>query len=324
LIVTDGDPQSNSDNSLVGFDFLYQTTRLPGGRMIESELWMQQSDTEGLDGDDASWGARFWMPNATGLRGGVGLKEVESNFNPALGFVNRSNIRDTTGELGYTYRPVGRTLRSVYSGATVQRIERLTGGLQSQVAMFRVNLENQSGDALKFTYQNEKEGLLTPFEISDGIVIEPGEYSFDQFLVGLSTGSHRRVVGNLSLGSGDFYDGERDNIGADLELKPNPYLRAFVGYDYNEVSLPSGDFELRLARIGVDVAFSSRLSWTNLIQYDNASETAGINSRFHWRPQAGRDLFVVLNHSLEDPDRDNDFRSSFADLSIKFNYTFRF
>ena len=264
------------------------------------------------------------MPNNTGFRGGVGIKEIEANFNPALGFVNRRNIRDVTAELGYTHRPSGRTLRSVYSGATVQRIERLTGGLQSEVAKFLVNLENQSGDALKFAYQNEKEGLLLPFEISTGVVIPPGSYSFDQLSIDVNTGTHRRVVANISYGTGDFYDGERDNISADLELKPSPHFRAFIGYEYNDVELPQGDFVLRLVRLGLDAIVSAKLSWTNLLQYDNDTETVGINSRIHWRPQAGREMFIVLNHNLEDPDRDNEFHSTFADFSFKFNYTFRF
>jgi len=324
IIATNGDPQSNRDNSLVGVDFLYQNTRLPGGRMIESELWYQQTDTEGVTGDDRSWGARFWMPNNTGLRGGAGIKEVEANFNPALGFVNRRNIRDITAELGYTHRPSGRTLRSVYSGATVQRIERLTGGLQSEVAKLHLNLENQTGDLLKFAYQNEKEGLLQPFEIFTGVVIPPGDYSFDQLSAGVSTGGHRRVVANVSYGTGDFYDGERDTIGADLELKLNPHFRSFIGYEFNDVELPQGDFVLRLARLGLDVIFSAKLSWTNLLQYDNDTEIVGINSRIHWIPQAGREMFIVLNHNLEDLDRDNRFHSMIADFSFKFTYTFRF
>ena len=54
----------------------------------------------------------------------------------------------------------------------------------------------------------------------------------------------------------------------------------------------------------------------NLVQYSNDSEVAGINSRVHWIPQAGRELFVVLNHNLQDIDLDNAFHSSFADLSV--------
>ena len=324
FIATDGDPKSNKDNSLVGVDFLYQNTRLPGGRTIESELWYQQTATEDIADDDSAWGARFWMPNSSGFRGGVGVKEVGANFNPALGFVNRKNIRDMTAELGYTYRPIGRSLRSVYSGATVHRIERLSGDLQSEVAKFRVNLENQTGDGLDFTYQNEKERLLQPFEISSGVIITPGNYSFDQFIIGVSSGWQRRTVVNFSVGAGSFYDGDRNTVSGDLTLRPSPHFRTFIGYNYNDVSLPQGDFKLRLARIGLDFVFSSKLSWANLIQYDNDTETAGINSMIHWRPEAGRDLFVVLNHSLEDPNRDDHFHSAFADFSIKFNYTFRF
>ena len=324
LIVTDGDPRSNADNRLAGVDFRYQNTRLPGGGAIESELWYQQTDTDGLTGDDSAWGAGLWAPNNTGLRGGVGIKEVQRNFNPALGFVNRRDIRDLTAELGYTHRPGQGALRSLYGGATLQRVERLDGGLQSEAAKLRVNLENQTSDTLKFTYQNEKEGLERPFEIDDGVVIPPGNYSFDQFKVALGTGQHRRHVVNLGFGSGDFFEGRRDTVTASVEMTPIPRFRALLGYEYNDVRLPQGEFLRRLARVGLDVIFSARLSWVNLLQYDNGSEVVGVNSRLHWIPQAGRELFVVINQNLEDFDRDNAFRSDFASFSVQYRYTFRF
>ena len=324
FIVTDGDPRSNADNSLRGVDFRYQNTRLPGGGTIESELWYQQTDTIGLNGDDSAWGVGFWAPNNVGFRGGAGVKEVQRNFNPALGFVNRRDIRDLTAELGYTYRPGQGALRSLYGAATVQRVERLDGGLQSEVAKLRVNLENQTSDKLNFTYQNEKEGLFRPFTIDDGIVIPPGNYSFDQFMVALSTGAHRRYVTNLGFGSGDFFEGKRDTVSANIEMIPVPRFRALIGYEYNDVRLPQGDFVRRLVRAGLDVIFSARLSWVNLLQYDNGSEVVGVNSRLHWIPEAGRELFVVLNQNLDDLDGDNAFHSSYASFSVQYRYTFRF
>jgi hypothetical protein len=50
----------------------------------------------------------------------------------------------------------------------------------------------------------------------------------------------------------------------------------------------------------------------------------GFNSRLHWIPKAGQQAFVVLNWGLIDPDNDNRFDSTLADLSLKFNYTLRF
>jgi hypothetical protein len=89
--------------------------------------------------------------------------------------------------------------------------------------------------------------------------------------------------------------------------------------------LPAGNFETRVVQLTLEGDFSSSLSWTNLIQYDNISETIGINSRLHWIPRAGREGFLVLNHNLQDIDnRDNDFHSSFSETTIKYSYTFRF
>ena len=324
FIVTDGDPQSNSDNSVAGVDFRYQNTRLPNGRTIESEVWYQKSSTGGLDGDDGAWGARFWMPNSAGFRGGLGIKEVGRNFNPALGYLNRGDIRDTTGEFGYTHRPIGNYVRSVYGGVTTQRIERLTGGLQSEVTRLRLNVQNQTGDVLVFMAQREKEGLVRPFEVSRGIVIPEGEYSFGFYGVALNTGPHRRLVANIRAGTGGFFDGNRKSGDVQLEWTPIPQFRALVGYNHIDIDLPQGDFVRRLARLGVDYIYSSKLSWVNLLQYSNDSEVAGINSRIHWIPEAGRELFVVLNHNLEDPDLDNVFHSSFADFSVQYRHTFRF
>ena len=50
----------------------------------------------------------------------------------------------------------------------------------------------------------------------------------------------------------------------------------------------------------------------------------GINSRLHWIPQAGREVYLVLNHNLEDLDGNREFHSMGADLTAKVNYTFRF
>ena len=70
--------------------------------------------------------------------------------------------------------------------------------------------------------------------------------------------------------------------------------------------------------------FSSRLSWTNLIQYDNVSEIIGLNLRLNWIPEAGREIYFVVNHNLQDFDEDNSFHSLASDIVAKASYTFRF
>ena len=69
--------------------------------------------------------------------------------------------------------------------------------------------------------------------------------------------------------------------------------------------MPNGKFTTRIINTNFDIVFSSKLSWTNLIQYDNVSEVMGLNLRLNWIPEAGQELFFVINHNLQDFDRDN-------------------
>jgi hypothetical protein len=62
----------------------------------------------------------------------------------------------------------------------------------------------------------------------------------------------------------------------------------------------------------------------NFLSADNISETIGVNMRWHWIPEAGRELYFVINQNLSDPDRDNSFVSASQDVTAKFNYTFLF
>ena len=325
FVATSGNPSSNVDNSLAGVDFSYRNTRLPGGRTLDGDVWYEQSDTEGRSGDDAAYGAGIKIPTATGLRGGAAMRVLEENFLPGLGYLDRAGVRDLSGDLGYTYRPRGKYVQSYLTSLTAQRIEPVDGGLQQQIAAMQFEITNRTADTLMFVPRVERQVLpLLGFEISPGIVIPGGEYSFGDFGGEIRTGNHRRFAGTLRIIDGDFYSGRRKTQLADVTWRPSPRFRTNVSYEYNEVTLPQGDFEVRLVRLGFDVVFSSTLSWVNLIQYDNVSDTAGLNMRLHWIPEAGREVFFVINQNLEDYDLDHRFHSAVADVTAKISYTFRF
>jgi len=74
----------------------------------------------------------------------------------------------------------------------------------------------------------------------------------------------------------------------------------------------------------MNVAFNIRWSWVNLIQYDNESGSAGLNSRLRWNPRAGQDLFIVLNHDFDAMGAFRGLRSTGSHFSVKYTHTFRF
>jgi hypothetical protein len=328
LITTEGNPTGNLDNSLAGADFLYRNTRLPGGRSLEADLWYQRSDTEGVDGDDAAYGMSLRLPTAEGVRATVQYRAYEQNFNPSLGFINRRGISDAYMNLGYMLRKRSGYLESWLFNFDYQRIAYLDGALQTEAFFLRpFTLANRTGDTVMLAISDFTEVLRDRFEIYPGIVVPPGEYDSDTIGMQLGTGSHRKLAASarfVRYPGGRFFGGSRSDKWVQLTWRPSARFQANVSYEYNDIDLPQGAFETRLVRAGLDIAFSPTLSWVNLIQYDNLSEVAGINSRLHWIPEAGREIFFVINHNVADPDRDNRFHSTFSDATVKVNYTFRF
>ncbi len=326
MIMTDGDPNSNVDNSLLGLDFRYRNSELASGRVIEGEAWYQQSDTEGVVADDAAYGLRIAAPNSDGWRGELNYQQIEGNFNPALGFVNRSDVEVTDAQFGYVYRPSHRWLRSLETGMNIENYDVLsTGELESrQVFLELFEIETNSGDAFGLQYNYEREVLFEPFEIVDGVVIPAGDYDFGALGIELEGASERALAPSLELSSGDFFDGDITSIQAGIEWRPNNRLFLGLEYEYNDIELPAGDFITRLVQIRANYAFNVNWSWVNLIQYDNESSEAGINSRLRWNPRAGQDFYLVVNHGFDAERTFRGLTSTQNQVSLKYTHTFRF
>jgi len=63
-------------------------------------------------------------------------------------------------------------------------------------------------------------------------------------------------------------------------------------------------------------------TWSNVVQYDNKSDTIGINSRLIWEYKPGKRIFLVVNQSYLDE------RTGFVlkemDTTLKLSSIFRF
>ena len=331
VITTYGSPTSALDNSLAGVDFQYRNSRLPGSRALEGDVFYQQSDTDGYIGDETAYGASVRFPSSQGVRGILQYRQYGEQFNPALGFLDSAGISDTFFNVGYMLRPSGGGLESWLLNFDYQRIDYLQdGGLKTEAFFLRpLTLTNRSNDTMTLAVSDFTERLIEPFQIYPGVIVPVGTYDADSRGIQAGTGGHRKLaafVRVVEYPDGKFYGGERSDRFVELTWRPSAFFRGSLSYEYSDVDLPlpNGSFEVRLVRAGFDFAFSPTISWVNLIQYDNVSEVAGINMRLHWIPEAGREVFFVINHNVEDIDGDNSFHSAFSDATAKVSYTFRF
>lgn len=332
IIFTDGDPQSNLDSSLIGTDFRYRNSQLPNNKTIEANAWIQKTDTEGKQGDDIAYSLSLSSPNQTGWRGAAVYSRIEQNFDPAVGFVNRAGIQDLALDGGYIHRFSSESyLRNVYLGAEAYRADLLsTGEVSSEQFAVRIGLFNQENDRLFSKIVKNREVLLNDFTIfraSDGsrsVVIPAGEYEFYEWLIFPNLAGQRKLSSTFNVQGGEFYNGDRLQLGFNSTWRPTRQYELGLNYSENSIKLPGGDFKVRLISMRANVAFNSKWSWSNLLQYDNVSESMGLNSRLNWIPESGQEAFLVFNFGAQDADKDNSFTSTNSDLSLRFTYTFRY
>jgi len=288
-------------------------------------LWYQQTDSEGREGNDSAWGAVIGLPNNEGFKSELGYTELGENFNPALGFANRRGIKQSEAMAGYvTHFGAGSWLRSMENRVNYERITTTQGDVESEeLDINLIELENQSGEEFSFEINDLREVLTESFEISDGVVIPVGDYSFTRYGIEVSTGRHRKVFATVVLEEGEFYGGDRSTFEVELDWQPNKYFIGSFEFQYNDIELPQGSFDTQLFRLNTEVAFNPEWAWISTVQFDNQSDSLGVNSRLQWIPRAGQEFYLIYNGGWLDDELDG-FQKVGQSATIKLNYTYRF
>jgi hypothetical protein len=327
-IFTYGDPNSLTDNHLAGMDFRYQNTRFSDRYTLRGNAYYQQTDTEGRTGDDTAYGVRLNLDTqGNGPAGSFGYSYLGEDFNPALGFANQRGIE--TFSLQGRFRRFFRDhpVLRVYNmfGRFDQDRDLATGKLVSETLFTRfINLNTHRGDQIGLGVSRSREGLFQDFAIRPDVIIPAGKYSFLNLNGQIEFSNQRNFAPRIGFNMGEYYDGDRRQYDVGLEWRPNEHFFLDFSYNYQDIQLPYGDFIVRLVSANANYAFNSKWSWVNLVQYDNFSSTLGINSRLRWNPQAGEDLYIVVNYNFDSEGTFTQLSREKSEIALKYTKTFRF
>ena len=323
-IVTHGNPTGAGGNTLVGTDARFATSTFRGDKNLSLALYMLGTDDEATGTRDAAGGFTIDYPND---RWDVALswKQIGDHFHPALGFVPRVGIRKTDFYAAFQPRPERWGIRQFFFEFEPTYITNLDNRVENwRVFTAPFNTRTESGEHLEWNYIPEFEHLDEPFEIAPGIVVPAGSYQWTRFRTEANTATKRPWVVDAALWWGGFYDGTRRQIELGITLKPSTHVAVSMQTERNDVTLPQGTFYTQVITARADYNFSADVSWANLVQYDNESRIAGLQSRFRWILRPGNDVFLVVNRGWVRTLDDSRFEPSFDRGSAKVQYTFRF
>jgi hypothetical protein len=330
LLFTNGNPAQEQSAQTFGADLRLATSRFLGdSRNFVVNAYAAKSVNEGRSGDDWSYGFSADYPNDL-FDAQVVVREIQESFTPALGFVQRNNVRLFRAAASYNPRPDFWNILQMFHDVYYTRFTRLDNGeLESwDLYVTWFDWHFRSGDNIHgtFDFNPTYERLFEPFQISPGVVLAPGEYKFTRFRANpFSTATRRRLSGSFNILWGNYWSGEAEQFIANVAFRAPPWFSMTLSTNQTFARLPEGHFTARIMTGNVAFAVSPRLSFANLIQYDNRSRNLGWQSRARWTLQPGSDLFVSFNQGwIQEDSSSSRFSVQDTKLSAKAQYTWRF
>jgi hypothetical protein len=164
------------------------------------------------------------------------------------------------------------------------------------------------------------EGLEEPFEISEGVVLQPGTYSGWEGAWRANSNLSAPISFQGDLMFGDFLSGTQKGVVGTVTARRGGSFTSSFRLSYVDVDLPEGNFSTRLAGVRMGYFFTPKVYLQSLVQYSDQADTWSANVRFGWLNTAGTGLFLVYNDTQGIDTLDGPIHRS---IILKFTRQFR-
>jgi hypothetical protein len=280
-----------NDNSAAGADFRWGI-----GEYGLVKGYLAQTDTPGLDGDDRSWSLEGSYDSPDWSLG-LGFVDVGEEFNPEVGFVNRSGgyrngFASALRRIRFGRESSLLELRPHFSYAVYEDQQ---GFKESGFLHIDNHTEWKNGYEVHTGVNFVTKGLQDPFEIYEGIAVPAGTYrNTEAQLVGMTDDS-QWISLVVRAWIGGFYSGERVAISPTVQVRLAEKFVGEFGWQRNDVELPEGDFTTDIGLFRVAWSFTPKVAVEALFQYNSVDDLLSTNLRFSWLREANTGLYLVFN-----------------------------
>ena len=321
LIATQGDPRGPGKNSVVGADFAYVNSQISGRKSlsIRGSAQFTDSDRAGATGSNLNLWVNF--PNEP-FYFTHWYNRTSDHFDPALGFVARTGIQDFYTNQGFKWHPKTRFVQTVEVFSETDHITDLDHALLDDGVWVGAHLTSPRGDFFNLWVNHRRESFGTPFAIRPGIVIPIGHHGGEGAQVRFGTATSRPASAEVRWFHGDYLTGRVDDVEVEVALRAGYRVELDLATRVRDIRLPQGSFVVRTVYAKSVYNFSPDLQLSLLGQYDNLSETLGLNCRLKWIREPGDEFFLVINQGY-DTDRAG-LRPLANEISCKGAWTYRY
>ena len=286
-------------NSLFGIDgnFAFYTNLRVNAYYAITKTQLAEGS---VPGDETSYLGKL---DYNGDRYGLQLEQLKvgESFRPELGFLRREAFQRSFGQARFSPRAtsIDSIRRFVFEGELDYITGEPTGRVETRRLRGQFKVEFAAGDESTVELNKRYELLPEEFEISDGILLPVGGYSFQDVRLIYRFGPQRAVPGFVTFRTGTFFGGDREEISYSGRVEITPKFSLEPRFSLNFVDLPQGDFTTSLVSTRVSYTLSPRMFVSGLFQFNSCANSLNSNVRLRWEYEPGSDLFIVYSDGRE-------------------------
>jgi len=321
IVNRDGDgsftvPEGDDTNQTYAID-----GRLGIGDNISFEGWVAQTSTPGLNGRDHALTVKAFYDTSKWFNRFI-YTEVGEDFNPEVGFLSRTDFRKVEVGIFRRIRPEDLWgLLEIRPHVSYTGHWKFDGFQESGFLHIDSHWEFKTGTEVHTAVNFTKAGVIDPFEIVDGVFVQPGTYDHTDLQLVYFTNQSRPLSFNLQTVIGGQFGGDRTSISSSIRYRIGETFRSELGVTYNDFDLPvpNGKFTANLANFRLSYSFTPKMTLDALVQYNEIDDEIGSNIRFSWLQSANSGLYLVYN---EVDDRSVGAPPTGREFIIKYSHIF--
>lgn len=256
----------------------------------------------------------------------VSRRKIGPNFNPEVGFIERTDSNQEYADMTFKVRPGMAGIRELQFEGFIFHSPDTQDVVQTQEwqGTFRADFNNgaYTDDDIADVFTQR---ITIPLNIYKNIFIPNGLYHFARHQLTYGSRLDRRFTYNFYERFGGYYGGTLNEFRVRANYRPTSKFSASLTQTWNHFRLPQGNFSVDLASLQGNYSFSRFLTLSSTLQMDTANTqavSANIRLRYNYRPDS--DLFVIYNLGTQfvslaaaNPQEIRETR-----FAIKFTYSF--
>ena len=282
-----------SYNRAGGIDFEFR----PTDRLDIRAMW-SRTFSPTLNGNDNAWyfGSQWRNDN---FRVSGSLTDIDDDFNPEVGYVQQKGIRHVRGQARWAPRPQKYGIKEIWSGPEINYILTQDNELERWNISYTHWTSFSTADSIMFFANRKFERLKEDFEIRDGIIIPIDDYQYDALGGRLSSSDTRPISATTGFELGGFYSGNINKYFVNLTIKPTYRISIDGEYQFNHITLPTGEFHANLFSGRFSYSFSTNLYAKLYTQWNTETGLLTTNFLINFIYRPGSDFYFVFNQTYD-------------------------